>query len=53
VQAVIDANPDKAADYRGGNQKLIGWFMGQVMQATQGKANPGMVNQLLRDLLSD
>ena len=53
VRAVIDANPDKAADYRGGNQKLIGWFMGQVMQATQGKANPAMVNQLLRDILSD
>jgi aspartyl-tRNA(Asn)/glutamyl-tRNA(Gln) amidotransferase subunit B len=53
VQAVIDANPEKAADYRSGNEKLIGWFMGQVMQATQGKANPGMVNQLLRDLLSD
>jgi aspartyl-tRNA(Asn)/glutamyl-tRNA(Gln) amidotransferase subunit B len=52
VQAIIDANPDKVADYRAGNEKLIGWFMGQVMKVTQGKANPGMVNQLLRDLLS-
>jgi aspartyl-tRNA(Asn)/glutamyl-tRNA(Gln) amidotransferase subunit B len=53
VQAVIDANPDKAADYRGGNQKLIGWFMGQIMKATQGKANPAMVNQLLKEILSE
>jgi len=51
VQAVIDANPDKVADYRGGNQKLIGWFMGQVMQASQGKANPAMVNQLLKEII--
>jgi len=51
VQAVIDANPDKVADYRGGNQKLVGWFMGQVMQASQGKANPAMVNQLLKETI--
>lgn len=51
VQAVIDANPDKVAEFQDGNQKLIGWFMGQIMQATQGKANPKMVNQLLRDKL--
>jgi aspartyl-tRNA(Asn)/glutamyl-tRNA(Gln) amidotransferase subunit B len=51
VQAVIDANPDKVADYRGGNQKLVGWFMGQVMQASQGKANPAMVNQLLKEII--
>ena len=36
----------------GGNEKVIGWFVGQVMKATQGKANPGLVNQLLRDKLS-
>ena len=51
VQAVIDANPGKVADYRGGNQKLVGWFMGQVMQASQGKANPAMVNQLLKETI--
>ena len=51
VQAVIDANPGKVADYRGGNQKLVGWFMGQVMQASQGKANPAMVNQLLKEII--
>lgn len=51
VQAVIDANPGKVADYRGGNQKLVGWFMGQVMQASEGKANPAMVNQLLKEII--
>ena len=51
VQAVIDANPGKVADYRGGNQKLVGWFMGQVMQASEGKANPAMVNQFLKEII--
>ena len=41
----------RVADYRGGNQKLIGWFMGQIMKASGGKANPQMVNQLLREKL--
>jgi aspartyl-tRNA(Asn)/glutamyl-tRNA(Gln) amidotransferase subunit B len=53
VDQVIAENPDKVAEYRGGKDKLIGWFVGQVMKATQGKANPGMVNQLLKDKLSD
>ena len=48
VDAIMAGNPDKVADYRGGNQKLIGWFVGQVMQASQGKANPQMVNQALK-----
>jgi aspartyl-tRNA(Asn)/glutamyl-tRNA(Gln) amidotransferase subunit B len=33
---------------KGGKEKLLGWFTGQVMKATQGKANPGMVNELLK-----
>ena len=48
VDEVIAANPDKVADYRGGKDKLIGWFVGQVMQKTQGKANPKLVNQALK-----
>ncbi|MGB0748470.1 MAG: Asp-tRNA(Asn)/Glu-tRNA(Gln) amidotransferase subunit GatB [Magnetospiraceae bacterium] len=52
VDSVIANNPDKVADYQGGKDKLIGWFVGQVMKATQGKANPSLVNQLLRDRLS-
>lgn len=51
VDKVIADNPDQAADVKAGNEKAIGWFVGQVMKATQGKANPGQVNKLLRDKL--
>ena len=51
VDAVIDANPEQAQQMRDGNEKTIGWFMGQVMKATQGKANPQAVNELLRKKL--
>ena len=47
VDEVIAANPGQVAEYLGGKDKLIGFFVGKVMQASQGKANPGMVNQLL------
>jgi len=51
IQAVIDdvlaANPDKVAEFRGGKEKLQGFFVGQVMKATGGKANPPLVNKLL------
>ncbi|MBN4083180.1 Asp-tRNA(Asn)/Glu-tRNA(Gln) amidotransferase subunit GatB [bacterium AH-315-B06] len=52
VAQVMADNPDRVADYRAGNQKLLGWFMGQIMQASQGKANPQLVNQLLREKLA-
>src|SRR5207248_11267142 len=48
----VDANPNQVAQYKGGNAKIIGFFVGQVMKATQGKANPEMVNQILRKLLA-
>ncbi|KAA5606869.1 Asp-tRNA(Asn)/Glu-tRNA(Gln) amidotransferase subunit GatB [Roseospira marina] len=48
IDAVMAANPDKVAEVQGGKEKLLGWFTGQVMKATQGKANPGMVNELLK-----
>ena len=48
----ITDNPDKVADYRGGKDKLIGWFVGQVMQATQGKANPGVCSEILKKKLA-
>jgi len=48
VEAVIDANPSQAAEYRAGKQKLIGYFVGQVMKETGGKANPAVVNRILR-----
>ncbi len=51
VDEIIAANPGQADEVRGGNDKAIGWFVGQGMKATQGKANPQQVNQLLRDKL--
>ena len=51
VDAVILDNPDKVAEVRGGKDKLLGWFVGQVMGASRGKANPRLVNQLLKDKL--
>ena len=53
VDAAIAAGPDQAESVRGGNDKAIGWFVGQVMKATQGKANPKMVNELLREKLKE
>ena len=52
ISEVIAANPDKVAEYRGGKDKLFGFFVGQVMKAMQGKANPAMVNELLKKALS-
>ena len=52
VDAVIAAHPEQAAEYRSGKDKLLGFFVGQVMKETRGKANPGQVNQVLKDRLS-
>jgi aspartyl-tRNA(Asn)/glutamyl-tRNA(Gln) amidotransferase subunit B len=51
VDAVIAANPSQVAEYKAGKDKLIGFFVGQVMKETGGKANPGQVNQILKDKL--
>ncbi len=51
VDEVIAKNPDQVEQYRSGNDKVLGWFVGQIMKATQGKANPEMVNQILREKL--
>ena len=56
IEAVIDtvlaAQTDKVAEYRAGRDKLYGFFVGQIMRATEGKANPGLVNELLRKKLT-
>ncbi len=52
VEQVIAANPEKVAEYRSGKDKLFGFFVGQAMKATQGKANPQKLNELLRAKLS-
>jgi aspartyl-tRNA(Asn)/glutamyl-tRNA(Gln) amidotransferase subunit B len=48
IESVIATNADKVAQYRSGKDKLFGFFVGQVMKATQGKANPQKLNELLR-----
>lgn len=52
ITAIIDANPRQLKDYRDGKEKLFGFFVGQVMKATQGKANPQLVNDLLKKMLA-
>ena len=52
VDGILAEHPDDVAEYRAGKTKLLGFFMGQVMRATQGKANPKMVNELLRKKLA-
>ena len=53
VDAVLAANPGQVAEYRAGKDKLIGFFVGQVMQKSGGKANPGQVNEALKKRLSE
>ena len=51
VEEVIAANPQSVEDYRNGKEKAISFLMGQVMRQMKGKANPGMVNDMLKELL--
>ncbi|MGN0352812.1 MAG: Asp-tRNA(Asn)/Glu-tRNA(Gln) amidotransferase subunit GatB [Roseburia sp.] len=51
IEQVIKDNPQSVEDYRNGKEKAIGFLVGQTMKAMQGKANPGMVNQILKELL--
>jgi len=51
IDEVMAANPGQLADYRSGKDKLFGFFVGQAMKATQGKANPAQLNALLRKKL--
>jgi aspartyl-tRNA(Asn)/glutamyl-tRNA(Gln) amidotransferase subunit B len=53
IDEVMAANPDKVAEVKAGKDKLMGWFVGQVMKATQGKANPGMLNELIAKKMKD
>ena len=51
VSQVVESNPKECEQYRKGRTKLFGYFMGQVMKATQGKANPQLVNKILKEML--
>ena len=52
IDAVLAANPDQVETYRGGKEGVLGFLVGQVMRETQGKADPKVVNRLLREKLS-
>jgi aspartyl-tRNA(Asn)/glutamyl-tRNA(Gln) amidotransferase subunit B len=52
IDGVIAANGDKVAEYRAGKDKLFGFFVGQVMKESQGKANPASVNRILKERLA-
>jgi len=52
IDRVLAANAEKVAEYRAGKEKLLGFFVGQIMKATQGKANPRKVNELLKERLA-
>lgn len=52
VKEILAANPGQLAQYRSGKDKLFGFFVGQAMKATQGKASPDLVNQLLKEELA-
>jgi aspartyl-tRNA(Asn)/glutamyl-tRNA(Gln) amidotransferase subunit B len=51
VKEIISSNPDEVARLKGGDEKLLGFFVGQVMKATKGKANPKVVNDMIKKLI--
>jgi len=53
IAEVMTANPVQRGQYRAGKEKLFGYFVGQVMKATQGKANPQLINELLKKMLKE
>ncbi len=53
IAAVIERGSNQVKQFRGGNEKVLGWFVGQVMKETQGKANPQTVNEILRRKLAE
>lgn len=52
VEQVVAANPQSVEDYKAGKQKAIGFLVGQVMKESKGKANPGLANKLLTEVLN-
>ena len=51
ISQVLSESPDEVAAYKGGRKKLLGFFVGQVMKRTKGKANPKIVNRVLKEKL--
>lgn len=52
IEEIVAANPQSVADYKSGKEKAIGFLVGQTMKAMKGKANPGSVNKILKEILS-
>ncbi len=53
IEEIVAANPQSVADYKGGKQKAIGFLVGQTMKAMKGKADPGAVNKILKEILDE
>ena len=51
IEQIVKDNPQSVEDYHNGKEKAIGFLVGQTMKAMKGKANPGMVNKMLREML--
>lgn len=51
VEEIVNANPDNVAKFKAGKTNVIGFFVGEIMKATKGKANPGVINKLLKEKL--
>ncbi len=53
IDGILDANPKQVEQYKGGKESLVGFFVGQVMKAMQGKADPGAAKALIVELLAE
>ena len=53
IDQIISEHPDQVSAYKGGKDKLFGFFVGQIMKATQGKANPASANKILKDKIDN
>ena len=52
IEEVVENNPQSVEDFKNGKEKAIGFLVGQTMKATKGKANPGIINKILKEILS-
>jgi aspartyl-tRNA(Asn)/glutamyl-tRNA(Gln) amidotransferase subunit B len=52
IDEILANNEDKVAEYKGGKEKMFGFFVGQVMKASKGAANPQVINKLLKERLA-
>ena len=53
IGGILDANPKQVEQYKGGKETLVGFFVGQVMKAMQGKADPAATKELVTEMLAE